>query len=305
VTDLILHQYGLSPFSEKARRLFAFKKLPWTAVRAPAVMPKPDLVALTGGYRRVPVLQIGADVYCDTALIARVLERLAPEPTLYPVPLAEIVAEWADVTLFELTVPTAMRPTRFDDIFRLMTQDELAKIQEDRAALRKDARRPGMPYALAKVALRAALTTLDGQVSRSPFLMGDAPCIADLSVYHSVWFLETTAPEPLVPFENLRAWAGRIRDLPSTEAGGLSAEDALAVCRRSTPASLPGGVGEGSGFEAGARVVVRAADYGRDPVAGELVSLTAEEIVLRREDERAGAVHVHFPSLGYEVAREG
>src|SRR4029077_12378533 len=50
----------------------------------PSIMPKPDLVPLTGGYRRIPVLQIGADVYCDTQLIVRVIERLAPEPTLYP-----------------------------------------------------------------------------------------------------------------------------------------------------------------------------------------------------------------------------
>jgi glutathione S-transferase len=47
-------------------------------------MPKPDLLALTGGYRRTPNLQIGADIYCDTALIARVLDELQPSPTLYP-----------------------------------------------------------------------------------------------------------------------------------------------------------------------------------------------------------------------------
>ena len=48
------------------------------------MLPKPDVIALTGGYRRTPVLQIGSDVYCDTALIAEVLERIRPEPTLYP-----------------------------------------------------------------------------------------------------------------------------------------------------------------------------------------------------------------------------
>jgi Glutathione S-transferase, N-terminal domain len=41
-------------------------------------MPKPDLTALTGGYRKTPVLQIGADIYCDSQLIMRELERRYP-----------------------------------------------------------------------------------------------------------------------------------------------------------------------------------------------------------------------------------
>ena len=71
MAEIIFHHYALSPFSEKIRRILAFKGLPWRAVDQPVMMPKPDLIALTGGYRRIPVLQIGADVYCDTALIAR------------------------------------------------------------------------------------------------------------------------------------------------------------------------------------------------------------------------------------------
>src|SRR5689334_19212590 len=36
--------------------------------------PRPELMPMTGGYRRTPVLQIGADIYCDTQLILRVLK---------------------------------------------------------------------------------------------------------------------------------------------------------------------------------------------------------------------------------------
>ena len=79
--DLILHHYPGSPFSEKIRLVLGYKKLAWKSVIVPAIMPKPDVVALTGGYRKTPVLQLGADIYCDTALIARVLERLAPAPS--------------------------------------------------------------------------------------------------------------------------------------------------------------------------------------------------------------------------------
>ena len=75
--DIILHQYATSPFSEKIRLVLGAKGLTWNAVEIPPILPKPDLLALTGGYRRTPVMQIGADIYCDTALICDVLDRLA------------------------------------------------------------------------------------------------------------------------------------------------------------------------------------------------------------------------------------
>src|SRR5262249_31217906 len=84
MAELILHHYLNSPFSEKVRLIFGFKHLPWRSVLVPPIMPKPDVVALTGGYRKIPVMQIGADIYCDTALIARKLEERAPAQTLYP-----------------------------------------------------------------------------------------------------------------------------------------------------------------------------------------------------------------------------
>ena len=71
---MILHHYPTSPFAEKIRLIFGHKRIDWQEVIIPMVMPKPDLMPLTGGYRKTPVLQIGADVYCDTALICDVLE---------------------------------------------------------------------------------------------------------------------------------------------------------------------------------------------------------------------------------------
>ena len=75
MSELILHHYPQSPFAEKARLMLGFKGLSWRSVHIPPMSPKPDLTALTGGYRKTPVLQVGADIYCDTALIARRLEQ--------------------------------------------------------------------------------------------------------------------------------------------------------------------------------------------------------------------------------------
>lgn len=315
----ILHHYEASPFSEKIRRILAFKRIQFHSVRSPAVMPKPDLVALTGGYRRVPVLQMGNHVYCDTALIARVLERIQPSPTLYPSPLAEIIAEWADTSLFAAVAPIGFKPTRVDDLLRLLTPEELAQIREDRATMHNDAQRGFLSGAAARSHVPVYLERIDGELGLRDYLCGTEPSIADFSVYHSVWFLEMLAPEPLARFANLKRWAERIRSTPEISGEPLSSHDALDICRRAggrdgpisgymevaRPSELPGvpprkpePPGE---LARGQRVSVRATDYGRDPVEGEVVSLTPHEISLQREDERAGTVIVHFPRVGYEA----
>ena len=71
---LVLHHFDQSPFSEKNRVILGFKLLAWKSVRISRVMPRPDLMPLTGGYRRTPTMQIGADIYCDTQIIIRELE---------------------------------------------------------------------------------------------------------------------------------------------------------------------------------------------------------------------------------------
>jgi glutathione S-transferase len=65
-TDTILHHYFNSPYSEKVRIQLAIKGLVWSSVVQPSVMPKPDRTPLTGGYRRIPVMQIGTEVFCDS-----------------------------------------------------------------------------------------------------------------------------------------------------------------------------------------------------------------------------------------------
>ena len=103
MTDLILHHFATSPFSEKVRIAFGIKQLTWKSVQIPSIMPKPDLMPLTGGYRRTPVLQIGADIYCDTQLIMLELEKRAPQPPLLPpgqAGEARAIAMWVDRNIF-------------------------------------------------------------------------------------------------------------------------------------------------------------------------------------------------------------
>src|ERR1700761_6497860 len=104
--EIILHHYPSSPFSEKVRVAFGIKGLSWRAVEQPIIMPKPDLIPLTGGYRKIPVMQIGADIYCDTQIILRGLERRDPEPSIFPGKngLAFGMGLWTDRPFFMASV---------------------------------------------------------------------------------------------------------------------------------------------------------------------------------------------------------
>ena len=300
--ELILHHYEASPFSEKVRLVLGRKRLAYRSVRIPVVMPKPDVLALTGGYRKTPLLQVANHVYCDTALIARVLERVQPEPTLYPDALAEITAEWADTALFDAAAAMSTRPTTLDRVMQLMTPDELMRFRDDRIAMVQGARRPFPAYATGRAHAALYLARLEGALSSRAYLGGQEPSIADFSAYHPVWFLDMLSPEILAKFSAVRTWQARMAAIGHGQASPLPSEDALAVCRSSDPnGEFDTPATELEGLPFGSHVMVRAADYGRDPVEGVLVHARPNEVVIQRDDERAGRVFVHFPRIGYDL----
>jgi len=307
MTDIILHHYPTSPFAEKVRRVLAWKNLPWKSVIIPVIMPKPDLLPLTGGYRRTPVLQIGADIYCDTALICAVLERIAPSPSLYPAPVAgqaRLLAQWADSTLFWTVIPYVFQPAGVQSMFGHMTPEQMQAFSADRAAMRANA--PRMHPADAAAALPQYLRWLDDMLAGGqPWLLGEQGSIADFSVYHCLWFLRNARAVAgiLDQFPRLLNWMSAIDALPLAVPEKLGAEDALQVARAATPATPDGGFIDSHGIAPGTLVTVTPADYAQDPVAGELVAASDSEYAVRRADERAGEVVVHFPRIGYQLRR--
>ena len=304
--DLIFHHYPNSPFSEKIRLIFGLKHLVWRSVMIPVIMPKPDVVALTGGYRKTPILQIGADIYCDSALIARVLDQIQPLPGLYPAtaPLAVPLAQWADSTLFWAAVAWTLQPAGAAALFDNPPPEVMKAFAADRASMAGGARR--MTLTDATVQLKAHLTALDVQLAQGgPFLWGAAPTIADFSVAHTLWFIRRAAPVAhiLLPYAALSAWLDRLLAIGHGHSERLSGEDAVAVAAAAT-GHTPVSVEPGLGFEAGQAVTVAAIDTGPDPVAGTLVGLSADTVSIRRTDDRAGTVQVHFPRFGFQIKKE-
>lgn len=305
--DLILHHYASSPFSEKFRLVLGYKKLAWRSVAVPVMMPKPDVIALTGGYRRTPFMQIGADIYCDTALMCRVVERLQPQPTLYPdesAGLAEIVAQWADAALFWSAIPLTLQSGGGPHIMPDTSPEFLKAFGADRAAMTAGVRRLSPPDAAAAVAVY--LDRLDALLADGrPFLLGALPCIADFSAVQSAWFM-SHAPSlaaQLAARTRIAEWSARVQAFGQGRPTLLSSHDAIAIAA-ATREHAPVAVEPGLGYAMAESVTVNPTDYGADPVPGTLVGLTRDSVTIERQDERAGTLHVHFPRIGFQIRKE-
>ncbi|MCW1244260.1 glutathione S-transferase family protein [Pseudomonas sp. SAICEU22] len=309
MSELILHHYPTSPFAEKARLLLGFKGLAWRSVSIPPMMPKPDLTALTGGYRKTPVLQIGADIYCDTSLMARRLEREKASPALFPEGremIAASFAAWADSVVFQHAVSLVFQPESVAVRFARLSPEAIKAFISDRAGLFSGGTTTRLSAEQAKHQWPTIMARLEQQLQREEgdFLLGD-PSIADFAMAHPLWFLKgTPVTSPLVDeHPAVSAWLARVLGFGHGAPKEMSSEDALDVARNAAPAALPDELfNEPNGFVMGQQVVVAATDYGVDPVAGELLFAGSEELILRREDERAGVVHVHFPRMGFSLS---
>jgi glutathione S-transferase len=306
MNELILHHYDGSPFSEKVRLMLGFKGLDWRSVKVPVIMPKPDVVALTGGYRKTPFMQSGADIYCDTALIARLLEARAPSPTLFPAsaPLAPQLAQWADATLFWTVIPYAMQPAGMAAIFAGVPPEVLKAFAADRAPFTAGMKRQTPADAAAN--FDSYLTQLDAQFADGrAFIFGDEASVADFAIAHCLWYVRRAAPLAgiITQRQALTAWHDRVQAIGHGRSTPMTSAEAIAVAA-SASGHAPASVQPGLGFEAGATVTVTPTDYGMDSVAGTLVGLSTDEVVIRRTDERAGTVHVHFPRAGFQIKQE-
>ncbi|WP_448725156.1 glutathione S-transferase family protein [Pseudomonas farris] len=308
MSELILHHYPTSPFAEKARLLLGFKGLSWRSVNISPVMPKPDLTALTGGYRKTPVLQIGADIYCDTALMARRLEQEKALPAFFPEGQEMITATfaaWVDSVVFQHAVSLVFQPASVAVRFGKLSPEAIKGFLADRAGLFSGGSATRLSAEQARHQWPTIMARLEQQLQREQgdFLFGE-PSIADFALAHSLWFLKAThVTSPLVDaYPAVLAWFGRVMGFGHGAFSEMTSGEALEVARNATPAVLPDEqFDEPNGFEVGQQVVIAATDYGVDPVAGELLFAGSEELILRREDERAGVVHVHFPRFGFRI----
>ena len=302
--EILFHNFATSPFSEKVRLVFGMKNLTWRWVEIPSMLPKPLLAPLTGGYRKTPVMQIGADIYCDSQLIIRELERRFPEPSVFPhgkgFPYG--LSFWTDRLFFMASVPII-----FSEIGEYVPED----FKKDRAAMSggafsTDAMKAAAPFV--KDQWRAHASFVAEQLSDGrQFVQGKTPSVADAHAYMNFWFMKgsiaNTTATLLKEFPAIDAWYERVTAIGHGKPTPMDGAEALAIAKTATPeAKSVTDPFEPRGLKPGDRVTVAADDYGRDQIAGEIVFTTAHEIAIARHDPQVGDVVVHFPRAGFVVS---
>ncbi len=305
MSQIILHHYPLSPFSEKIRLALGIKAASWGSVDIAPAPPRPLLTPLTGGYRRTPVLQIGADIFCDTNIILPALDRLHPEPTLYPGPnptLAQALSFNWERTIWIPIIGTLVH----------FLGDLPADFIKDRKEgylyidISKDAMEPDFDLNVQRI--RAQLAWLKTALADGrKFIFGDAPGALDLSYFHPISLVRKNAPaaevDALLGLGPIVPWYERVANLGHGKPSEMSAEAALAAAKAATPmpVSHMATDDDPAGLKPGKSVTVTPDDNAKVPVSGTLVAADANEIIVHKSDSQTGDIHIHFPRAGFEL----
>lgn len=294
MTDIILHHYWPSPVAEKVRVYLGFQNLQWKSVEIPRIPPKPDVVALTGGYRRTPVMQIGADIFCDSQCILRELDRRQSEPDHATLPWG--LSRWTDGEAFTHAIRVVLG-SQIESLDKAFLEDRArlyfgSQWTEESIAAGVDA---SLNY------LATAFHWIDTELAKEPhagFISGVKPGLSDAFCYYLVWFVQgrySGGPELVKRYLNMHAWVQRVEAIGHGDYEDLSSADAISIARDAELSRDPAG---------GAAVSIQPeGDGGDPPVTGKLVMESPDEWVLEREDNRAGKLHVHFPVVGYVMTR--
>jgi glutathione S-transferase len=255
-------------------------------------------------------MQIGADVFCDTQIIIREIERRFPSPTLFPSGAAGVawaLGSWTDRTFFLNTVNL---------VFGTLGPKVPQAFIEDRSQMRGgrfdlDKMRAAIPQM--RDQMRAHLGWIEAQLGDGrKWLLGDFS-LADVSAYMNVWYARSNLPAEedraiagldriFAGLKQVPAWETRMRAVGHGHREEMSADEALAIAAKASPEAFgESDPDDANGRKVGDKVRVAPDDYGRVEVAGEIVSLSAQHIAIRRVDERVGEIVVHFPRAGFLV----
>jgi glutathione S-transferase len=274
----------------------------WGSVTVPSLPPRPLLDAFFAGYRRIPVLQIGAHFYCDSALafdvLAEVSDRLTPTRRLSAT--EELLRQHAEERIF-FAVIAAASPI---SVLRLLAQDlgpfGLFRFLKDRSLMMKGSTIEKLSRRAATQLISDFVAQLDSLLKHNPFLAGATPGYLDLCCYHPLWMasvINREATSELPPL--VQGWMRRIAALGHGRSIPVSQHQ---IHDRVTGGRRQDLIGEVSApFSLGSLVSVAPTDYARDSTEGYLVFMDERQCVIERNVPSGDAVLLHFPVIGFEV----
>lgn len=299
--DLILYHYSMSPFAEKMRAMLGYTGIPWQSVTVREMPPRKVLSILAGGYRKVPVAQIGADVFCDTRVISDELARISGRPELsldgQPQEIIDFVRK-ADLEIFFACVMSASDKNMLKKLVKETSLWNTFLFLKDRIAMGKTSRVRTARGPKAKAVVLEHMAAME-QMLTSDFLFSDQPTIADFSAYHGLWFVTELGEKPWIEdYPKVKDWLARMKAFGHGSSQKIKDKQGLDIAKAARPRPL---ASTGEDGLTGQPVTVAPDDYGRDPVRGTLVFADDRRIIVSRSHKRVGEVHVHFPRQGFTL----
>lgn len=302
---LILFHYPMSPFSQKVRAMLGYAQIPWQSVTVREMPPRPLLETLTGGYRKIPVAQIGADVFCDTKTIASEIARLSGRTQLALErcsKAAQAQARQADLEILLACLVCANTLSMGRKLLGSMALPDIPRFLWDRVNIGRKASLSAGLLRNPRRVLIEHLQRLETQLQGQDFLYGAVPNHTDFSTLHGLWFVRDLGESSItVGFDQVNAWMDRLLGLGDGQRSEIDGAAALRIASQTRPRSLP--ARHRNDALIGRRVSIRPADYAQDSSTGLLVGVTPATWILAREASALGLeyLHVHFPKAGFEL----
>jgi len=299
---LILHHYPMSPFSEKIRLMLGAAGVPWQSLHSPEMPPRPNVDPLTGGYRRIPIAQIGADIFCDSRLISVEVSSLAKNVAFNPVFLEEQLkpyAEQLETDVFWAAVLSMGTGVTIRQLLRKLGFWKTLRFLKDRAGMGRTARVKAPSAKEAVQVFAAHLADLEQRL-QADFITGAQVGYVDFAAYHTLWFHRYVGEKPMpAGLPKVEAWYQRMQAIGHGQFEEVSQELAFTAARDGVPRKIRRF--HTSDPLIGKAVSVNPADYGLDAVEGVLVGSSPTRWIVERQTEEFGTLNVHFPKAGFEL----
>ena len=302
----ILHHYEDSPYAEKIRLMFGLTNMAWGSVLSPVQPPRPNVDPLTGGYRRIPVAQLGADIFCDSQIIAAEIAAFTEDTRVAAIvedAAADALVNRGEGDVFFCAI-TRVSPLKLMGTL-LMRFGPLGmfKFVKDRQGMMKGGTVKPPQGAAAQKLIDEFMVDVDAHLSSRDWMAGETASYADFAVFHPLWLASRAGGLVIADsLPQLKDWFSRVAAIGSGARQELDAVVAFAAARENEPRALPQGSEDTALINTA--VSVAPMDYGRVPVTGVLVAYTPTRIIVARQTDEFGCVNVHFPRVGYSVVAE-
>ncbi|KAL6712695.1 hypothetical protein ACN47E_000572 [Coniothyrium glycines] len=320
----ILFHYPASIYSHRVLWYLWLRDIPYDECIQPSVMPRPDLASIDVGYRKMPVLAIGKDVYCDSRLIISKLEALFPNSSLAPLSAPQegvrrLFENWTiDGGIFTHTVklmPYWLETSLLQSKSFLDDRQILMGGRRMTAQTMEAGRPDGLQHLRQAIDLLENTFLADG---REWVLGTEKPSVADIdAVWPFEWLIVDKGMRGSLPSEHFsedkypKVYAWVIRFMAEVEKkknqragrpisldGSSMKESLLNATSMAEHVDFDGN--DPLKLALGDEVEVFPSDYGQmGKTNGAVIGLTTHEVVIRNKL----GLHVHFPRWNFRIKK--